>query len=307
MILILLNCLICPRLAICAEREIFSDQFKGVERILPDGKKKLYPDGSKWAYTFWPGVKWPDSYGDGTNWLEGNGECQTYVTPFISKVEGRIIPPHLRYDPFSIRSDGLHITAGLLKPEQQKAYGVSGARRFGSGLLLSRFQFTYGTIRMTARLPSAKGSWPALWLLPASHEWPPEIDIFEGMAWGRHANQIHSGLLEPKNDGGTFARWYDIGVDPSQGFHEYELSWTKEKISMRFDGRQLWERPTPKSMHQDMYILVNLAVGGKWPYNELGIKPIDSLSPKRLEEGSDLIEDDYPATMIVQSISVTQP
>src|SRR5271163_2402928 len=133
--------------------DILEDDFRGVEVTTPGGSKKRYPDASRWAFTFWPGTKWPDSYGDGTNWLAGNAECQTYVTPFIDKVKGISVPEHLRYDPFSIRPDGLHIKASLLSDAQQSAYQVGGFRRFGSGMLLSRTSFTFGNIRMVAKLP----------------------------------------------------------------------------------------------------------------------------------------------------------
>lgn len=288
-----------------ARETVFRDDFRGVERIMPDLSKKLYPDHTKWAFTFWPGTVWPDSYGDGTNWLEGNGECQTYVTPWIEKIKGDFIPAELRYDPFDIREDGLHITADVLSPAQMKAYKVSGARMFGSGLLKSRFAFQYGEVTMVAKLPSARGSWPAFWLLSADRQWPPEMDPMEAMVWGPHKTQIHSGI-KTKGDRETFGQWFDIGVNPSENFHEYKMVWTKETITMYFDGKELFSRPTPPSMHQKMYILINLAVGGQWPYNELGIKPIDSLDPERLLRGSETIKPDYPATMIVKSVEVRQ-
>src|SRR5271154_201281 len=154
---------------------IIEDNFRGVDITMPDGSKKLYPDAGRWAFTFWPGTKWPDSYGDGTNWLAGNTECQTYLTPLITKVKGATIPVELRYDPFSIQPDGLHIKASRLSAEQQLAYQIFGYRRFGSGMLLSRKSFTFGQITMVAKLPSARGAWPDFWLLPDSHQWPPEI------------------------------------------------------------------------------------------------------------------------------------
>ena len=284
---------------------LLEDDFRGVNLVMPDGSKKLYPDTGKWAFTFWPGTKWPDSYGDGTNWLEGNTECQTYVTPLLTKVKGNAVPANLRYDPFSIQSDGLHIKASLLSPEQQSAYLVGGFRRFGSGMLLSRTSFTFGNLRMVAKLPSARGSWPALWLLPQSHQWPPEIDIFEAMPWGKHQQQMHVGLLFPKGASGHFTKLVDLGVDPSAGFHEYGLNWTPDTLAGLFDGKVLWEQPTPASMQQNMYVIINLAVGGKWPFNELNVQPIDGVTPERLSAGADLIQADYSTEMIVKSLRVT--
>jgi hypothetical protein len=287
------------------ESAIIEDNFRGVEITMPDGNKKLYPDTSRWAFTFWPGTKWPDSYGDGTNWLAGNSECQTYVTPMITKVKGKEVPAVLRYEPFSIRPDGLHIKASLLSAEQQSAYQVGGYRRFGSGMLLSRAAFTFGSIRVTAKLPSARGSWPGLWLLPETHQWPPEIDIFECMPWGRHQQQLHYGVLVPKGEAGRFGQWQDLGLDPAADFHEYGLDWTAEKMTGLLDGKVLWQQPTPSSLHQNMYLIVNFAVGGKWPFNELNVSPTDGVSPERLSAGADLIQGDYPADMIVKSVKVT--
>jgi hypothetical protein len=284
---------------------IIEDSFRGVEVTMPDGSKKLYPDTGRWAFTFWPGMKWPDSYGDGTNWLAGNFECQTYVTPLLAKVKGKEVPAVLRYDPFSIQPDGLHIKASLLSAEQQAAYQVGGYRRFGSGMLLSRSSFTFGSIRVAAKLPSARGSWPGLWLLPESHQWPPELDIFECMPWGRHQQQLHYGSIVPKGADAHFGQWMDLGFDPSAGFHDYGLDWTPETLTGLIDGKSVWQQPTPSSLKQNMYLIINFAVGGKWPFNELNVGSTDSTAPERLSAGSDLIQGDYPADMIVKSVKVT--
>jgi beta-glucanase (GH16 family) len=284
---------------------VIEDSFRGVEITMPDGSKKRYPDPSTWAFTFWPGTKWPDSYGDGTNWLAGNAECQTYVTPFIDKIKGATVPLRLRYDPFSVESDGLHIKASLLSAEQQLAYQVGLYRRFGSGMLLSRKSFTFGNISVVARLPSARGSWPGLWLLPESHQWPPEIDIFESMPWGKHQQQLHFGAMLPKGSPGSIGKWTDLGTDPSGGFHQYDLNWSAESMTASFDGKVYWQQATPPSLQQNMYLIINFAVGGKWPFNELGILPVDSISPDRLASGADLIQSDYPAEMIIKSVKVT--
>lgn len=288
-------------------KPIFEDKFTGTTITLPDGSRKIYPDPTKWGFTFWPGMKWADSYGDGTNWLNNNGESQVYLTSRLVKVKGRPVHAPLRYDPFSIQKDGLHITAAKLSPAQQEAYQVGGHRRFGSGMLLSRTAFKYGKVRVIAQLPSARGSWPAIWLLPARPSWPPEIDILEGMAWGPHTQEIHSGFIPLDTEKPHYpdvGDWYDVGVDPSKGFHEYGMDWSEKTIRMTFDGKLLWESPTPPSMKQDMNLLINLAVGGKWVANELGIKPTDSLAPERLGRASDLIESDYPASLIIKSVTI---
>jgi hypothetical protein len=54
-----------------------------------------------------------------------------------------------------------------------------------------------------------------------------------------------------------------------------------------------------------MYLIVQFAVGGKWPYNELNVQPVDSIAPDRLAAGSDLIQSDYPSEMVVKSIRVS--
>ncbi len=283
---------------------VFFDDFKGIQRVMPDGTKKLYPDHTKWAFTFWPGIVWPDSYGDGTHWLEGNAESQTYLTPWTDQIKGKVIPVKLRYDPFTIKADGLLITADRLKPEQMGVYNLDAHRQFGSGMLLSRSSFLYGEVKMVAKVPSARGSWPAFWLLPESHEWPPEIDIFEAMAWGPHKTEIHVAAISPSHEKGCSNGWFDVGTDVSEGFHEYKMKWSKDLIEIFFDNRPVFSCPTPPSMNQPMYLLINLAVGGKWAYNELGIDPIDGIEPERLLRGSKLIADDYPASIIIQSVEV---
>ena len=44
-----------------AASDIIEDNFWGVDITMPDGSKNLYPDSSRWAFTFWPGTKWPVS------------------------------------------------------------------------------------------------------------------------------------------------------------------------------------------------------------------------------------------------------
>jgi beta-glucanase (GH16 family) len=42
------------------------------------------------------------------------------------------------------------------------------------------------------------------------------------------------------------------------------MKWTREKIEWTFNGKTVAEYDTPSDLHQPMYLLVNLAVGGLW-------------------------------------------
>ena len=52
---------------------------------------------------------------------------------------------------------------------------------YKSGIITTEksFNFEYGLVEVSAKLPAGNGLWPAIWLLPSSLGWPPEIDIME--------------------------------------------------------------------------------------------------------------------------------
>jgi hypothetical protein len=43
------------------------------------------------------------------------------------------------------------------------------------------------------------------------------------------------------------------------------MEWTSQNITWFIDGKQTFKVATPADMHQPMYVLLNLAVGGNWP------------------------------------------
>ena len=116
---------------------------------------------------------------------------------------------------------------------------------------------------MRAQLPAGQGLWPAFWLLQADMSWPPEIDVMEVLGHdmttlytAAHTNQTGSHTSK----GGT------IKVpDMSAGYHTYGVDWQADYITYYFDGNQVWKTPTPSDMHEPMYMIANLAVGGYWP------------------------------------------
>ena len=130
------------------------------------------------------------------------------------------------------------------------------------------FAQTYGYFEIRVKVPKGKGLWPAFWLLPTSHKWPPEIDVFEmfGAPNSRHEGGqgwVHTGTV----GGGTprFNRWHKLAIDQYDDFHTYGLLWGPEKISIYVDGQLIGAQLTPDKFHQPMYLIANLAVGGQWP------------------------------------------
>ena len=53
--------------------------------------------------------------------------------------------------------------------------------------------------------------------------------------------------------------------DLTEDFHDFGVEWGPEQILWTFDGEVVAHAPTPASLRKPMYMVVNLAVGGKWP------------------------------------------
>lgn len=102
-------------------------------------------------------------------------------------------------------------------------------------------------------------AWPAFWLLPADGTWPPELDVIE--MYGQDPNTViatvHSNETGSQTSIASAAR-----VTDTSGFHKYGVLWTEEEIVWYFDDTAIARAETPSDMHNPMYMLVNLAVGG---------------------------------------------
>jgi beta-glucanase (GH16 family) len=199
---------------------------------------------------------WKNSYTSNIHTLEGNKEAEWYAIPG----EGT------GFNPFHLHRGILSIAA-VPTPENaqmQKRYP------YLSGMIMSDgcFSQTYGYFEIRARVPEGKGLWPAFWLLPVSHKWPPEIDVFEmfgapnsrkegGPGW------VHTGTVGAGEK--SFNDWHHLDIDQYRQFHRYGVLWGPERISIYVDGSLVTSEKTPANYHQPMYFIANLAVGGEWP------------------------------------------
>ena len=165
----------------------------------------------------------------------------------------------LGVQPFSIQDSVLTISANRADPGTVRSF-LHGAA-YTSGCITSELTFwrTYGYYEMRARLPLGKGFWPAFWLLSKRVAWPPEIDVLEGS--GTRPRDVHVGVLwAPGQTAGT---WIEGQLSVADGFHVYGLEWSHDFLAWTFDGREVWRRPN--FIHEDMYVLANLALGSHDP------------------------------------------
>jgi beta-glucanase (GH16 family) len=157
---------------------------------------------------------------------------------------------------------------GYLDLVAQKQY-VDPKHDYTSGMVSTNdccgqpvtFEFQYGYMETSAQLPPGKGMWPAFWLVPANHTWPPEIDAMEWQGQKPRTNflTIHWGKAkDPQQSGGTF-----VGPNMSHGFHTYGLDWEATYVTWYEDGKAVRTYSDPAHIpHLPMIVILNLAIGG---------------------------------------------
>ncbi|MGU3499075.1 glycoside hydrolase family 16 protein [Mycobacterium sp. C31M] len=144
--------------------------------------------------------------------------------------------------------------------------------------------------RIVARmqLPYSKGLLPAFWMvgLEPGHEfdWPRqgEVDIVEYPGFGTEEGKTHwtGNVHGPAADDNTVdVKLHNIGgnlgVDLSQGFHDYGIDWYPDRIVWHIDGVQTGQITqaqyealggdwTPFSGAWPHYLILNVAVGHDW-------------------------------------------
>lgn len=213
----------------------FSDDFNSLQ--LHDG------DTGTWEAKYW----WAPEKG-GT--LSGNGELQWYVNPAYQ--------PTASVNPFSVNDGVLTITAeqtpDAIKSEVEDY-------DYTSGMLTTHPSFaqTYGYFEIRADMPDDAGAWPAFWLLPEDGSWPPELDVVE--MTGQDPNTVNV-TVHSNETGQQTSETAAVHVGDTDGFHSYGVLWQEDEVVWYFDDVAVAHADTPSDMHDPMYMLVNLAVGG---------------------------------------------
>jgi len=224
-----------PLLADTVKKLVWSDEFD-----IPG-----LPNTSKWAYDI----------GIGNNgW--GNNELEYYTNDSLSnaKVKGGYL---------------------ILTARQQKL----GGRQYSSARLVTRGKasWTYGRMVVRAKIPKGVGIWPAIWMLGNNIDnkaigWPlcGEIDIMEhtGIRPGKVQVSVHT-----KSNNWVLGTQKTATIDiPDYGdaFHNYQLDWDKNKMTISIDGNDLLtfnndgKGKSSWPFDDPIYLLLNIAVGGNY-------------------------------------------
>ncbi len=201
------------------------------------------PDPSKWSY---------DTDGNSYGW--GNNELQYYTE---KRKENAWV-------------ENGHLTIRALKEEMGgKSYTSARLRTKDKG------DWLYGRFEIRAKLPTGRGTWPAIWMLPTDWEyggWPAsgEIDIMENVGFDPDTivGTVHTKSFNHSIGTQKGKRIYC--PDCYSAFHVYTLEWEKEECRIYLDDQLYF---TFKNDHQGFeswpfdkrfHLLLNLAVGGNW-------------------------------------------
>lgn len=162
----------------------------------------------------------------------------------------------------------------------------------GSITTRGKFEPRYGRIEVRAKIPSARGVWPAIWMLGTNISqvgWPRcgEIDIMEFVGYESgvvHAN-IHTGKYNHTR--GTGKGSQHKVARPFDDFHIYAVEWHADKLDFFFDDQKYFTYAKEENAGTDVwpfdqphYLILNFAVGGAWG----GRQGIDEAAfPQRFE------------------------
>ena len=148
-----------------------------------------------------------------------------------------------------------------------------------------KFDFKYGYVEVKAKIPTGKGTWPAIWMLGSNIDkvgWPMcgEIDIMENVGMDPEKVHFNIHLKGPgKGSNITVPKVWD-------DFHTYGLEWTPTYLRVFFDGKQTLEFPKTSDkpelwpFDEKQYLILNLAIGGEWG-GQQGIDP--AIYPSKYE------------------------
>lgn len=222
-------------------------------------------DGAELDRSVWNTCHWwaPDGCT-----IETNGELEWYLPEQVAVRDGIL---HLTAVADPVRADGkvFPFRSGMVS---------TGPPDWEPGST-PRFAFTYGRVEARVWAPGTPGAWSAVWLLPASRNPLPEIDLLE--VYGHYPDMAQMMF----HDASGVRHGENHTVDGlTEGWHDVVLDWAPGSLVWSIDGVPRVSVEGDMVPDEPMYLVLNLAVGG----------PIGGPAPA----------DAYPATFRVDRVRV---
>lgn len=156
-------------------------------------------------------------------------------------------------------------SAFYLAADHSPDHAQTGGLPYTSGMLTTErtFHFRYGRVSVDCWCPRGRGLWPAIWMVPSDgRDHLPEMDVMEVL--GHDTSMIYQGVhtdlgvSHPYLGNNPKTKW-----NAADGWHEYELFWTKEELIWLIDGEET--QRMRNVAFEPHHLIINLAVGGDWP------------------------------------------
>lgn len=170
-----------------------------------------------------------------------------------------------------------------LHARHRPGFATDDGRRFDfvSGRLDTRttFRFRYGSVAARLRLPVGPGLWPAFWALGFG-SWPGtgEIDVMENVG---DPGWVSAAVHGPgySGEGGLVNHFHFAPGVGADDWHVYRAVWSDDEIAFEVDGRLVHRVTRPMTdffggwaFDDDKFLVLNLAVGGTYPYKTNGVR-----------------------------------
>ena len=140
-----------------------------------------------------------------------------------------------------------------------------------------KFEWQYGQMVVRAKVTNESGTWPAIWTLGTSCDWPSngEVDVMENYG-GKILANFAWGTNQPWSPNWDTVQLPvdDFEDDWIDDFHLWELSWNSDRMAILIDGVEVNSVDLNTTVNgnaacagqnpfqQSHYVLLNLALGG---------------------------------------------
>lgn len=203
------------------------------------------------------------------------------------------------------RPDNITVDGGILTITAK--HETYGGKLYTSGRMHSKYkgEFQYGRMQVSAKMPSGRGTWAAIWMLPTFNTygtWPRsgEIDIMEYVGYDK--DKVHGTIHTQKYNHNKNTQLGNAIALPGveERFVLYEMLWNPGSIELFADDELVARFAYAPIANQDVpfheawpfeqlfHFILNLAVGGDWG----GVQGIDASA--------------FPTSMEVEFVRVYQ-